>query len=118
MTLQQGEELSKVEKLLRNEEARVEDLRATLAEEKTRADKLKEEMHQKIHAHENELDRRQAIIQKLEAGLLVVSRKNDSLMAGSCQTWMMLISLGFTVACVMPLASGTAAPYDLKWSTN
>lgn len=66
---EQGEELRKAQKLLRLEEAQVEDLRAALSEEKARVDKLNEELHRKVQAHENELDRRQKKIHKLEAQL-------------------------------------------------
>ena len=38
-------------------------------EEKTRADKINEDLYRKVQAHENELDRRQKKIQKLEAQL-------------------------------------------------
>jgi Ca2+-binding EF-hand superfamily protein len=65
----QVEELRKAQKLLRLEEAQVEDLRAALSEEKARAGKLKEDLYRKVQAHENELDRRQKKIHKLEAQL-------------------------------------------------
>jgi Ca2+-binding EF-hand superfamily protein/DNA repair exonuclease SbcCD ATPase subunit len=65
----QVEELKKAQKLLKLEEHQGTDLRAALVEEKTRADKINEDLYRKVQAHENELDRRQKKIQKLEAQL-------------------------------------------------
>ena len=65
----QVEELKKAQKLLKLEEHQCTDLRAALVEEKTRADKINEDLYRKVQAHENELDRRQKKIQKLEAQL-------------------------------------------------
>ncbi len=65
----QVEELKKAQKLLKLEEHQGTDLRAALVEEKTRADKINEDRYRKVQAHENELDRRQKKIQKLEAQL-------------------------------------------------
>ena len=65
----QVEELRKAQKLLRLEEAQVEDLRAALAEERARNEKRVEDLHRKVQAHENELDRRLKKIHKLEAQL-------------------------------------------------
>ena len=63
----QVEELRKAHRLLKLEEQQVDDLRAALVEEKTRADKMNENLFKKVKAHENELDRRQKKIHALEA---------------------------------------------------
>ena len=63
----QVEELRKAQRLLQLEEQQVDDLRAALTEEKTRADKMNEGLFKKVKAHENELDRRKGKIAALEA---------------------------------------------------
>ena len=65
----QVDELRKAQKLLQLEEQQVEDLRAALRDEKQRADKLNENLYRKVQSLENELDRRQKKIHKLEAQL-------------------------------------------------
>tara|TARA_B110000977_G_scaffold136810_1_gene173758 strand:- start:23770 stop:29397 length:5628 start_codon:yes stop_codon:yes gene_type:complete len=65
----QVQDLRKTQRLLQLEEQQVDDLRAALTEEKTRADKMNEGLFKKVKAHENELDRRQKRIHALEAQL-------------------------------------------------
>ena len=65
----QVEELRKAQRLLTLEEQQVEDLRAALSEEKIRSQKLNENLYKKVRSLENELDRRQKKIHKLEAQL-------------------------------------------------